>query len=329
MRAAALGVAFAALAVLPALILPCRASGVEPAAPETPAAEPVASDATGADAAPSDDVASQSAGTGASQAASAPAAPATPAPATIPSDNRLIVSGNGSTLYDPSSGGGGGSVTYLQDFSSGLLGIGGQYQTLANAHWEFGSLTGALNFGNPGDKWNVYGEADEGVGDIGEYLGLRRFDYNEEAAGVDGTFGSKVTVQLETRQYDIDTAHGNLPKIGVGVLWTPHFETTVSYAHSVTGNLGTQLTTLRLDYLGPVNWVVGGATGFASPPIVNFETGATGPAPSYREGYLGLSKAFRRVDWAILADYLKLGEVKRITLTLTCTLHLSRGSSAK
>ncbi len=264
--------------------------------------------------------------------AAVPPASATPSAASAPSaasDDRLIIIGNGSTLYDPSGGGGGGSLTWLHNFASGLLGIAGEYQTLANAHWEFGSLTGSINLGNPDEKWTLYGEVHAGVGDIGEYQGLRRFDYDVEAAGASGTFGGKVTVQLETRQYDIDTAHGNLPKLGVGVLWTPHFETTVSYAHSVSGNLGTQLTTLRLDFFGPVNWAVGGATGFAAPPIVNFTTGATGPAPPYREGYLGLSRTFRRVDWAILADYLKLGEVKRITLTLTCTLHLSRGSSGQ
>jgi hypothetical protein len=255
---------------------------------------------------------------------SAPAgaqAPSTAAAA--PLQNRLIISGNGSTLADPSSGGGGGAVTWVHDFSStGTLGVGGQYQTLANAHWEFGSVTGSLNFGSPADKWSIYGEADEGVGDIGIYLGLRHFDYAVEAAGVNAVFVGKVILQLETRQYDIDTAHGDLPKIGLGFLWTPHFQTTVSFAHSVTGNLGTQLTTLRLDYFGPVNWIVGGATGFAAPPIVNFQTGATGVAPTYHEGYLGLSKTLRRADWGILADYLKLGEVKRVTLTLTCTLHL-------
>jgi hypothetical protein len=255
-----------------------------------------------------------------SAAPAATPAPSTAAPAAF--ENRLIISGNGSTLEDPSSGGGGGSLTWLHDFSNGTLGAGGQYQTLANAHWEFGTVTGSLNLGSAADKWSVYGEADEGVGDIGAYAGLRRFDYAIEAAGVNAVFGGKVTFQLETRQYDIDTAHGNMPKVGVGFFWTPRFETSVSYAHSVTGDLGTQLTTLRFDFFGPLHWLVGGATGFAAPPIVNFQTGATGAAPMYREGYLGLSKAFRRVEWGILGDYLKLGEVKRFTLTLTCTLHL-------
>jgi hypothetical protein len=262
----------------------------------------------------------------ASPAGSASATPSAPQPASgtpsAPSENRLIISGSGYALEDPSGGGGAGSLTYLHEFSSGTVGAAGEYDTIANAHWEFGSLTGSMNFGSPGDKWTIYGEAHEGAGDIGTYFGLRRFDYNVEAAGVDAAFGGKVILQLDSHQYDIDTAHGNLPKAGIGVLWTPHFETTVSFAHSVGGNLGTQLTTVRLDYFGPISWVLGGATGFAAPPVLNLVTGALGPAPSYREGFLGLSKRFRRVDWGILADYIKLGEVKRYTLTLTCTLHL-------
>jgi hypothetical protein len=242
--------------------------------------------------------------------------------AAAPSENELLVSGSGYALEDPSAGGGAGSLTYLHDFSSGVLGVAGEYDTLANAHWEFGSLTGALNFGSPADKWTLYAEGHEGIGEVGTYFGLRRFDYNVEAAGLDAAFGGKVILQLDSHQYDIDTAHGNLPKAGVGVLWTPHLETTVSFAHSVSGNLGTQLTMLRLDYFGPISWVLGGATGFASPPVLNIVTGTLGPAPTYREGFLGFTKTFRRVDWGILADYIKLGEVKRYTLTMTWTLHL-------
>ena len=53
---------------------------------------------------------------------------------------------------------------------------------------------------------------------------------------------SKFSVQLEARQIDIDTTHGNLPKLGLTYLWTPRLLTNVSYAHSVGGNLGTELT---------------------------------------------------------------------------------------
>jgi hypothetical protein len=249
----------------------------------------------------------------------APAAPA------APSVDSLVISADGSTLTG-ASGGGGGSLTWLHDYSDGVLGMGGEYQTLANAHWAFGSLSGSVSAGSPGDKWTFSGEAHLGDGDIGAYDGLRRFDYRVEGLAVAGTFAERLTLQLGAHQYDIDTTHGALPKAGLGVLWTKHLQTTISYARSVTGNLGTELETLQIDHYGVVNWLLGGATGHVAPSIVNIYTGLTGPTPQLREGYAGISKSFARSDWSILADYLKVGTEKRITLTVVCTLHV--GTSA-
>jgi len=250
----------------------------------------------------------------------APTAPAAPT-----SDN-LVFSANGSTLTG-ASGGGGGSLTWLHDFSSGVLGVGGEYQTLAGAHWEFGSLSGSVSTGDSSAKWTFSGDAHAGDGDIDTVNGLHRFDYDVEGADVTGTFGGKVTLQLEGRQYDIDTTHGTMPKAGLGVLWTPHWQTTVSYARSVNGNLGTEIETLRIDHFSHVvSWLVGGASGHVAPPVVNLYTGTTGPAPQYREGYVGLSKSFTRSDWSILGDYLKVANERRITLTIVCTLHVGSAS---
>ncbi len=254
----------------------------------------------------------------------ADSAAATPSAPSAPSADRILISANGSTLTG-ASGGGGGSLEWLHNFSDGLLGVAGEYQTLANAHWAFGSLSGSLSGGSTDDKWTAYADVHLGEGDIGSYYGLQRFDYDVEGAGVAGTFDSKLTVQVEGRQYDVDTSHGDLPKIAVGYLWTPHWQTTVSYARSVSGNLGTELETLRIDHYGrTVNWLIGGATGHVAPPIVNLYTGLTGPAPQYREGYLGIAKAFSRVDLSLLGDYLSVSGTRRITLTLVCTLHVAR-----
>jgi hypothetical protein len=252
--------------------------------------------------------------------------PAPPAAPAAPSIDSLMFSANGSTLTG-ASGGGGGSITWLHDFSAGVLGLAGEYQTLANAHWAFGSLTGSVSTGSASAKWTFSGDAHLGSGDIGVYRGLRRFNYDVEGAAVAGTFGGKLTVQLDAQQYDVDTTHGALPKVSVGFFWTPHLQTTVSYSRSVTGNLGTQLETLRIDHYGhTVNWLLGGAAGHVAPAVVNLYTGIFEPAPQLREGYLGISKSFLGSDWSILGDYMKVANEKRITLTVVCTLHV--GGSA-
>jgi hypothetical protein len=253
--------------------------------------------------------------------------PTPPPPVSAPSANSLIFSANGSTLTD-ASGGGGGSIGWLHDFSAGVLGLAGEYQTLADAHWEFGSLTGAVSTGSASAKWTFSADAHLGSGDIAVFQGLRRFNYDIEGADVAGTFGSKLTLQLDAQQYDVDTTHGALPKVGVGYLWTPHWQTTVSYARSVTGNLGTELETARVDHYGrTVNWLLGGATGHVAPAVVNLYTGINEPAPQLREGYLGLSQSFAGSDWSILGDYMKVANEKRITLTVVCTLHVGRSAS--
>ena len=146
--------------------------------------------------------------------------PAPPPPVSAPSADSLIFSANGSTLTD-ASGGGGGSIGWLHDFSAGVLGLAGEYQTLADAHWEFGSLTGAVSTGSASAKWTFSADAHLGSGDIGVYQGLRRFNYDVEGADVAGTFGGKLTLQLDAQQYDIDTTHGALPKVGAGVSLDP------------------------------------------------------------------------------------------------------------
>jgi hypothetical protein len=253
--------------------------------------------------------------------------PTPPAPASAASTDSLMFSANGSTLTD-ASGGGGGSVGWLHDFSAGVLGLAGEYQTLANAHWAFGSLTGSVSTGGPSAKFTFSADAHLGSGDIGVYQGLRRFNYDIEGADVAGTFGGKLTLQLDAQQYDVDTTHGALPKVGLGFLWTPHWQTTVSYSRSVTGNLGTQLETARIDHYGrTVNWLLGGATGYVAPAVVNLYTGIFEPAPQLREGYLGISKSFSGSDWSILGDYMKVANEKRITLTVVCTLHVGRSAT--
>ena len=252
--------------------------------------------------------------------AAPPAAPSTP------SANSVVISADGSTLTG-ASGGVGGSLTWLHDFSSGVLGIGGEYQRLAGAHWQFGSISGSVSTGDARARWTFSADGHFGNGELPVYHGMHHFNYDVEGADITGTFGGKLTLQVEGRQYDIDTTHGTMPKASLGFLWTPHVQTTVSYSRSVTGNLGSQLETARLDLYGHrVNWLVGAATGHVAPTIVNVYTGALGPAPQLREGYVGITTSFAHAGLSILGDYLKVASEKRITLTVVLTLH--GGSSA-
>ena len=238
---------------------------------------------------------------------------------TSTADDRIAVSADGSTLTG-TDGGGGGSVAWLHSFDPASVATAGvEYQKLASAHWTFGTLSGSLTRGPADQRYSFYAEAHEGTGDDGP----NSFDYHIEAAGVIGTYSSKLSVQLEDRRIDVETSHGNLPKVGLSYLWGPKLQTGVSYQYSVSGNLGTRLTSLRIDNFGAlVNFIGGAAYGQASASVLNL--GVEIPGRQLKEGYVGVSKPFvrQRSELTLICDYLDLSGSKKATVTLNYIFHV-------
>lgn len=238
--------------------------------------------------------------------------------------DRLTLSGSGSRLTEIDEDGAGGSLNYLHYFTPDVLfGVGGEHQTIADSQWTFGSLRGVLGHGDPQSRFNINAEVNYGDGDENG----REFDYLVAVLGLSQSFGTKFSVQLENRHIDIDRSQGNLPKLGLTYLLTPRLAANVSYADSVGGNLGTQLTTVRLDHYGnTMNFLIGGAVGEADPSVVNLQPGLTLPSQDLKEGFVGVGKTVSFGEISLLGDYLKLGDSKKVTVTLSFTAFLgSRG----
>ena len=254
----------------------------------------------------------------------AAAQPPTAVPASA-ADERLVLSGAGSTLSGDH-GGGGGSVTWLRNVGTGgVIGAGAAYETIANAHWTLGALTGAMTFGQSTPKTSLYGEAHEGAGDIGKHA----FHYSVVVGGVIGTLTSWLSVQLEERRIDIDKSHGNLPKLGLSFRVSQPLLASVSYAQSFGGNLGSKLGTARLDYVGKrFSWLAGAAYGPVAPAVLNLLTQVVSPGGRLKEGFAGVGRSLGRTDWQLLGDYQDLAGTKRTTITLTCTVHLGARGQA-
>lgn len=234
--------------------------------------------------------------------------------------DRLTLSGTGARLTDIDEDGAGGSLNYLHYFTPDVIfGLGGEHQTIADSQWSFGSLRGAVSHGEPGSRFNINAEVNYGDGDENG----RQFDYLVAVLGFSQSFGTKFSMQLENRHIDIDTTQGNLPKLGLTYLLTPRLAANVSYADSVGGNLGTQLTTVRLDHYGDaMNFLIGGAMGDADPSVVNLQPGLTLPSQDLQQVFLGIGKTFSRVEVTLLGDYLELGESEKVTVTLSFTAFL-------
>ncbi len=241
-------------------------------------------------------------------------------------DDRLVASANGSTLSG-TNGGGGGSLGWLHNFNpNAIVGLSGEYQTLAGSKWGFGSLNVAFGRGQANTRSNYYAEAHVGSGDDA----VHSYDYSVYAAGLIQNVTHQLALQIEDKQIDIDTTRGNLPKVGLQFVWSPSLLTTAAYSHSVNGNLGTRLGTVRLDHYGKsFNVIVGGAGGKASPAVVDIQTGISTPGLTLREGFVGFTKPFSNVDLTLLGDYLKLADIERVTVTLNCIVHLRGRGGAK
>jgi hypothetical protein len=247
------------------------------------------------------------------------------APSTV--DDRIALSANGESLTG-TNGGGGGSIGWLHNFSAdALAGVGVEHQSLANAHWTFGSLNGAYTFG-PGDqRYSVYGEAHEGGGNSG----ARSIHYRVEVLGGVVTFAHRLSVQLEDRQIDIDTVSGNLPKLGVSYLWNPHLQTALSYSYSAGGNLGTRLTTGRFDvYERGINFLGGFSFGQATAAVLSYVGSQQTNVPGLhlKEGYVGATLPLPRArsEVSLILDYQDLSSrlvrSKRFQGTLNYIFHI-------
>ena len=246
--------------------------------------------------------------------------PPVPSPVSI-SDERLVLSGDGSSLSG-GSGGAGASATWLHNTGSpgSAIGVGAEYQQIANSHWTTANLSGSLGFGQPKPTTDIYAELHEGAGDTGAHA----FHYSVIAGGVYRTLTPQLMLQLEERRIDVDTTHGNLPKVGLAYYPTPQLLLSASYAYSLGGNLGTKLAELRVDYRGPaLGGLFGVAWGPVAPAVVNLLGQVVVPSPNLKEAFLGLTiPAGRTTEWLLLGDYQDIAGIKRATITLTCTVHL-------
>ena len=238
--------------------------------------------------------------------------------------DKLALSGSASSFADTDDEGGGGSLSYLHYFTPDFLaGLGADHTYVEQAKLTYGSVRAAWGHGQPAHRFTIIGEYYDGEGDDDG----RKFDYQVGVLGISQGITSKLSVQLETREIDIDTTRGNLPKLGLTYVWSPHFVTNVAYAESVSGNLGTELTSARFDiYTKPINIMLGGSTGKANPAVLVVRPGEVLP-PSYsNEYFLGFAKPFKRLEVQLLGDLLEVSGSKKYTVTLSFIAYLgSRG----
>ena len=270
-------------------------------------------------------VASSAQTAGSNATPSPPPAEAAPVSASWQPDDRLILSADGATLTG-TSGGGGGSITYLHEPSADvLLGVATEYQRLAGAYWTFVSLNGSYSHAlSASTRWDVHADVHEGIGNTNPGVATSQsFDYAIEAAGLGLSMPAGVSLDAEERQFDVDTTHGSLPKVTLAKAWGTHLLTTVAYARSYGGNLDTDYEMARVDIYGPGFGLLGGASiGRVTPAVVNLAGVLAPQAKHLSEPFIGISKSLQRVELTLLGDDLYLAGIRHVTITLNCLVHL-------
>ncbi len=240
------------------------------------------------------------------------------------SDDRLALMVSGATLTG-TNGGWGTSATWLHNFSADtIMGLGAEHQSIGDADWNFGTLNITHGFGEADRRTTLYLEAHEGSGKDAAHS----YDYSIVAGGAYQNLTRQLTLLFEDKQIDVDTDHGNLPKIGFQYLWSPAFSTTLSYAYSVSGTLDSKIVSGRIDGYGTrMNYFAGVANGRAAPILINEVTNDRIPGGILHEYYVGAGRSFSRVDTTVVLDYVKLSGSEHITLTFNCILHKRQGGS--
>jgi hypothetical protein len=246
------------------------------------------------------------------------------APASTSGD-RLAFGADGAWLTGGSGGGGASALWSHTVGPQDVISAGAEYQQVSNAHWTNAVLSGSLGLGSGTPAAALYADVHEGAG----YDGVHNFDYSVATAGLLYTPAEWLTAQLEERRIDVDTSHGNLPKLGLAFRLAKPLLVSVSYADTAGGNLGTHLASLRVDYAGSaVNALAGAASGRAAPAVLNLLGQIVQPSPKLTELFAGAGRSFGRADWQLLADYEDIEGFKRTTVTLLCTLHLEERHSS-
>jgi hypothetical protein len=235
-------------------------------------------------------------------------------------EDRLLLSADGAWLTG-GSGGGGATALWSHTFApQEAINAGAEYEQVANSHWTNGILSGSFGVGSGTPAATIYFDAHVGAGDLAQ----SGFHYSVITAGLLEPATEWLTLQLEERRIDVDTSHGNLPKLGLSFRVAKPLLVSVSFADTAGGNLGTRLTTVRADYTSAaLNALAGVAHGQAAPAVLNLLGQIVQPAPTLNEVFAGLGTSIGRSAWQLVADYTDLSGFKRTTVTLSCTLPLN------
>ena len=219
----------------------------------------------------------------------------------ISSDNSLAIDGEWDH-YPSASGGGGGSVDWIHSAGRGTIyTLGIASYAIGGSQWTYGR--GGASF-HPSRRIFVHSQASLGGGQSPD----KSFAYQIYQADVAYEAAKWALPKIEEQYIRVGSTRGNLLRIGALLVPSTSTSFDLEYGRSVSGNLNTSFTSVRLDHsLGRMRIFTGLVIGEANPAIFNVSVGGSVPAQNIREVFFGLVYYMSRYEFGPRADYLNLG----------------------
>ena len=243
-------------------------------------------------------------------AAALAAAPADGSPPVAPAGDFLAISGS-VDRYGPGSLGSNGSLDWVHAPGADrtyTLGFG--VYSVNSSRWSFGKLGGAYHWNA---RTTVQGQASIGGGHTdGNGFGYQIYD-----GSLTYKVNPRIYARLGDQFFQVAGSREHLVKPGLLVVPTRRLQADITYAHSVSGDVGTQYVFGRIDVTARSLHFLGGfSAGRSSPQHLNLDIGSPPASQNFQEGFFGVGVPLSKTVLSVVADVLNADPTRRRSVTI-------------
>lgn len=208
-------------------------------------------------------------------------------------------------------------VEWIQRYADGFLSLGASRFEIGDSRWSIVEVGGGLRVG---PRWLLEGGVSDGNGETGD----APFSHRLVRGSATRVFGRRGHLKLENLYVDVDRVHGSLARLSAGVRPLARLGYELAYSRSLSGNLGTELWTHRLDLdFREARLFAGVTEGDAAPETLSLVGTGDRGGPS-TELFVGGAASLGRQELILSASRLRSGAVRRDTVVLALRFRFSR-----
>ena len=188
--------------------------------------------------------------------------------------------------------------------------LGAAVYSAGDSRWSFAKLGAAYPLI---DYLTVQGQASVGGGKTaGQGFGYQVYD-----SSVSAKADPRAYFRLGHQFYQIAGSRSHLLKPGLVLVPTHQVQADLTYARSVSGNIGSRFFSGRIDFsTRTIDWLGGFSSGDSTPENLNLEIGSTPRTQRFRDVFMGASFRLPQSVLTVMADFLDTQPGNRSRLTI-------------